>query len=131
MIRYILPWCRKITLQKITETAKRAMNIDTDLLYNAPTLVIPSATEAQLSPNIEYANAACVTENMLLAATDKGIDSVFLWGAAMIINGDEGLRKELNIPSGNKVVCSAAFGYAVEPNVAEKELQMKISVNWA
>ena len=68
---------------------------------------------------------------MLLAATDNGIDSVFLWGAAMIINGDNTLRKELGIPNGNKVVCSAAFGYAVEPNASEKELHMKISANWA
>ena len=34
---YITVVQKKERLQKISETAKRAMNIDTDLLYNAPT----------------------------------------------------------------------------------------------
>ena len=33
-------------------------------------------------PGIEYANAACVLENMVLAATDQKIDSI-LWDGAV------------------------------------------------
>lgn len=118
-------------LKEISQKTAQLLKIDTNPLYNAPTLVIVSATEKQLFPNIEYANAACVTENILLAATDNKIDSVFLWGPAVAINADPELKKILGIPEENKVICSAALGYATDPNMTKKELSIKIPINWA
>lgn len=118
-------------LKRISSGLAKIMKIDTDPLYNAPTLVLVSAAEEQLFPNIEIANAACVIQNMLLAATDAGLDSVYIWGAAVAVQADPELSRNLGIPDGFKAVSSAALGYAQEPDTSEKKLAVTISLNMA
>jgi nitroreductase len=91
--------------------------------------VLVSSSEPKF-PNIQYANIACVIENMLLAATDAGIDSVYLWGPATVIAQNSELRKELGIPDGFTPVSGAALGYAIENNPAEKTLGITLAVNY-
>ena len=69
-------------------------------------------------------------ENMLLAATDSGIDSVYLWGSVTAIAGSPELKKELGIPDKYTPISGAALGYAPESNPAEKELGITLSVNY-
>ncbi|MCC8122404.1 MAG: nitroreductase family protein [Oscillospiraceae bacterium] len=117
-------------LAKINRAAQEAFKMDREVLYGAPTLVLVSVSEQQKAPNIQYANVACVVENMLLAATDIGIDCVYLWGAANVIAGNAALCKELGLPDGFKPVSAAALGYAVGGTPAEKGLGITLAVNY-
>ena len=76
--------------------------------------------------DLEYANAACVLENMALAATDMGIDNIIWGGAAAVVAQNDEFRKRLGIPEGFKPVLCASFGYASAEEEPKKHV---ISVN--
>lgn len=80
-------------------------------LYGAPTLVV-LASKKSILPGIEYTNAGCVIQNMMLAATDLGIDSIYLWMSMYGINGEPDLIKRLGFPEGFTCVGTMALGYA-------------------
>lgn len=65
-------------------------------------------------PGIDYANAACVLENMVPAATDQGVNSLIWGGAATAVNQNGLLKKLLEIPDGFKPLLCASFGYAAK-----------------
>jgi len=119
----------KAILGKITKAIQTAFKMDRDALYGAPVLVIVSSSEPKF-PNIQYANTGCIIENILLAATDLGIDNIYLWGPANVIAKAPELLKELGIPEGFTPVSAAALGYAAEGNSAEKEMDVTLSVNY-
>jgi Nitroreductase len=98
-------------------------------LYGAPTLIIISGKPHEKFPHAELANAACIIENMALAATDLGIGSVYLWGILSAFNADKELLKELNLPEGFIPVSSIALGHPTEPLTTEKELKQTIKIN--
>ncbi len=80
-------------------------------IYGAPTLIVLAGGDSIL-PDIEYTNAGCVLQNMLLAATDLGIDSVYLWMPMFGINEDPELKQRLGFPEGFRCIGTAALGYA-------------------
>ena len=110
-------------------TAEAFEKPDLKPLYGAPTLVIVSSKKHSRIPNIEYANAACIIENMLLAATDLGLGSVFLWGFIGPLNASPDILNKLDIPEGFTPVSGVALGYPAEPLDDEKELKKTISMN--
>lgn len=67
------------TSDSVYKMRKVRKNMD----FGARTLIMLSSKPTML-PGIEYANAACVLENMVLAATDQKIDSI-LWAAATVV----------------------------------------------
>lgn len=95
--------------------------------YGAPTAVIVSAKKSETA-NIEYANVACIVENMSLAATDLGLGSVYLWGFILALNLNEDLLNELNLPEGFVPISAIALGYPTE-ELTEKELTQTIGLN--
>ena len=54
-------------LGSISKTAQNTMDVKHNVLYDAPVLVIVSAFKEQKAPNIEFSNAACIIENMIIA----------------------------------------------------------------
>ena len=76
------------------------------------TMVLVSTVKAGLPPEMAYANVGIVVENMVIAATSLGIDSVILGGAPAIVSQNEAMVKELGIPEGFTPVLGALFGYA-------------------
>ena len=98
-------------------------------LYGAPTLIIISGKPHEKFPHAELANAACIIENMALAATDLGIGSVYLWGILSAFNADKELLKTLNLPEGFIPASSIALGYPTESLTTEKELKQTIKIN--
>lgn len=116
-------------LAKITKSVQSAFKADNDALYGAPVLIVVSSSAPKF-PNTQYANAACVVENMLLAATDLGVDSIYLWGAVTVIAQSAELLKELGIPSGFTPISAAGLGYAAASNPAEKKAEITLSVNY-
>ena len=87
---------------------------DFEALYKAPLLVVISSKPDIADGKIGTANAACIIENMCLAATDLGIGSVYIMGASMAIAKNEELLGKLHIPEGFIPLSSVALGYPVE-----------------
>lgn len=108
-----------------SEVVFQATHIRKNMDFGAPTLILISSTPAMM-PGIEYANAACVLENMVLAATDQKIDSIIWGGASVAVKQSTALKELLRIPAGYEPVLCASFGYAKE-EVSPKE--HAISVN--
>ena len=94
--------------------------------FGAKTMLLVSSAKTMLPPEMEYANVGIVIENMIIAATSLGIDSVILGGAPSIIAQDDNLVKELGIPEGFKPVLGAFLGYAKEE---EQPKEHTIAVN--
>ena len=90
----------------------KKMGVRKNTDFGAKTLILVSSASGMLPPEMEYANVGIVVENMVIAATSLGIDSVILGGAPAIVAQDEKLVRELLIPEGFKPVLGALFGYA-------------------
>jgi nitroreductase len=118
----------KEILGRISNTIKQMMKREGDAIYAAPTLVIISSKEP-MAPGIDYTNAACIAENMMLTATDANVGSVLIWGPAMAIEADSSLKEAIAIPEGYKPLFSVAFGYPAKDDDKEKELKVKITMN--
>ena len=95
-----------------SEMFAKRMGVKRDMDFGARTLLFVSTTTEGLHPEMAYANVGIVVENMVLAATDLGIDTVILGGAPRIIVEDEALMKDLGIPAGMKPVLGICLGYA-------------------
>ncbi len=110
-------------LKKISAGVKAAvpgMKVE-DPIYGAPTVVIVSSGPNERMPTIGDFNAGCILENMMIAATDIGVGSVFMMSTVLAFS-DKKLAEELKIPAGFKPLAAVALGYADEP-VAPKELK--------
>lgn len=118
----------KEIIKRISASIMQMMNREGDPLYGAQTLILVSSQEAQ-APGIDYTNASCVMENMLLAGADLGIGSVIVWGIAMAVEADKSLRDALAIPEGFHGLIGACFGYAADAVQNEKDLAVKIQLN--
>lgn len=117
-------------LDKITKVAANVFgNPKMKPFYGAPTVVVVSGKANEKAPNVEIANAACIIENMALAATSIGLGSVYLWGFLASFSADKELLKELDLPEGFVPVSAIALGYPTEPLAKEKELKQTISIN--
>ena len=90
----------------------KRMGVKKNTDFGARTMVIVSSKSDMIPPEMEFANVGIVIENMVLAATSLGIDSVILGGAPSIIAQNADMVKELGIPEGFKPALGALFGYA-------------------
>ena len=102
----------------VSEMVSKMFGRKVDKNFGAPTMIIVSAKPGMM-PGMEYANAACVLENMLIAATGMGIDNIIWGGGAAVAAQSEELMKRLSIPEGFKPVLCASFGYAVNDEPAK------------
>lgn len=118
----------KEILKRISTNLKQMMNSENSPLYGVPTLILLSSNELPV-PNMEYSNAACILENMMLAAADQGIGSVIIWGTALAVEADEGLKEVLSIPDGFRAIVGAGFGYSTDTEQQAKELKVTIQLN--
>lgn len=96
-----------------------------DKNFGAPTMIFVSSKPTIIS-GIEYANAACVLENMAIAATSLGIDNIIWGGAASAVAQSEELLNDLQIPEEYKPLLCISLGYAKENEVSKTH---KISFN--
>lgn len=119
-----------ITVVQNEDILKQIMNATSDFIskifgyrkemdFGAKTLIVVSGLEGMV-PEMEYANAGCIVENMLLAATDMGIDNIVWAGASAVIGQSDDFKKQLGIPEGFKPLLCASFGYAVNKEESKK-----------
>ena len=85
-----------------------------DPFYGAPLAVFVATKARPSSPNVEYANAACIVEHMHLAATALGLGAVYIWGCLGAIRADAELKAKLGIPEGFEPVSAIAVGHAAD-----------------
>ena len=105
-----------VLLEKINEAATEALlklGVQKNADYGAKTLILVSSTPVH-RPGTDHANAGIVIENMVLAATSLGIDSVILGAAPAAVAQDRELLKALEIPDGFVPLLGAFFGYGTE-----------------
>ena len=107
----------------LSQAAREFMKREDDPLYGAPLLILVSAKPA-MPPTIEFQNTGTIMENMMLAATDLGLGSVYLMGAIAALRGRPELVEQLGLPEGFVPIAAAALGRpaekAVERMPAEK-----------
>ena len=107
------PETLKLIAEAASDVVYQAIHVRKNMDFGAPILILVSSTSAMM-PGIEYANAAYVLENMVLAAADQKIDSIIWGGAAVAIKQSTTLKELLHIPAGYEPVLCASFGYATE-----------------
>ncbi|QQO07852.1 nitroreductase family protein [Breznakiella homolactica] len=117
-------------LDTVAQAGRQMMHSDTNPLYNATALVVVSASAEQKFPGIEYANAGCIVENMLLAAADLGIDSVYIWGVSVGMAENRELWEKMGVPEGFRPVSAAALGYGTDSGATGKELSVSLATNY-
>ena len=101
-----------------------------DFVYGAQTLVIVASRTDEGKPNTSRADSANVINNMLMAATDIGIQSVFLYTPLFGLEANPDLLNDLNLPEGYNPVASAAFGYASNGEPEGRLLEDRIEISW-
>lgn len=84
--------------------------------YDAPLLfVITTKTSSQFGER----DASAAAENIMVEANSLGIGSVYIMGAALKLNGNDALRKELEIASDQTIQVIVSLGYPKERVEAE------------
>lgn len=63
------------------------------------TAVFVSATKIS-DDHIEYCNAACIIENMLLQAAAPGLGGTYFWDCLRKLRANEAVLKKLQLPDG-------------------------------
>ena len=111
-------------LEKLKAAAGR------DLMYGATVLIIVSSPELAMAPEVETSNGGCVTENMLLAATDLGLGSIYLWGPVMIMKQHPELLEDLHLPEGYHPVAAMGLGVPAEAVAPCKAWDLANPVNY-
>lgn len=91
-----------------------------DPFYGASLLMIVSTTDLS-DDHIEYANAACIIENILLEATFLGLGSTYIWGCLRKLRNNQELLELLSLPEGSEILSAVAVGHPEEPLKERKE----------
>lgn len=121
----------KDLIGRISKAAAALRGLDTDPLYGVPCLVVVSiGTVEGLPPNYEYCNAACIAENMLLAATDVGLGSVYLTAPPAGLAASPALAEEAGIPVEYTAYAAVGLGYAAEDSDTMKPMENRIPTNY-
>ncbi len=120
------------TLGKIADAIKQAFNKpDMKPFYEAPTLILVSALKQKgLFPSAEYGNAACIIDNIHVAAVDIGLGSVNLW---TFVNPIITLIDQLELPEDFVPIAGIGIGYPADPIEAEvhnKNKSLRINCNF-
>ena len=110
-------------VDKFTALArKQSGDAQTDPAHGAGALIVVSGKRPNMP--VENANAACMIENMLLAATDLKLGSLYVFGAIHSLCGslqEHDFRKLLNLPDEFTPLGSVAVGYSAEKFEPRKE----------
>lgn len=103
-------------LTALSKVTADFMKREGDPLYGAPILILISAKPG-MPPTIEYQNTGTIIENMMLAATDSGLGSVYLMGSIAALKTDPGLVAKLELPEGFVPIAAMALGHPDIPAV--------------
>jgi nitroreductase len=106
-IQYMNEKSKEIMINSEDEMISNAGKGNVNLFYNAPTLIIVSGKENEISAKVDCAAAI---ENMLLAAESLEIGGVWIGMLRFFISDNKEVKK-LNIPDGYRPLYAVALGY--------------------
>lgn len=89
-------------------------NVNAYPTYHAPTVIFVLCNRGDADA-LATGNAACIVENMCLAATELGLGSVYLMGICRELRESAQAAALLKIPADFCLVSAIAVGYPVEP----------------
>lgn len=90
-----------------------------NLTYGAKTLIVVSSLPSH-RVGTDYVNSGIVIENMVLAATDLGIDSCIMGAPIAALAENAELLRSVEMPEGYAPIIGAVFGYATEDEQAHE-----------
>lgn len=99
-------------------------NVRRNMNFGAKTYIIVSSINPT---NMEYVNAGCIVENMILAATSLNINTVMMAAPTRSIADKSELLSKLGIPNGYVPLLSSLFGYAKEDELPKVH---QITINY-
>ena len=102
------------------------MGVKKNVNFGAKTMILVSTNPESLPYEMACVNVGIVVENMVLAATSIGVDSVILGGVPRAIAPNVDIVKSLGIPKGFTPILGAFFGYATSDEPAKDH---SISIN--
>lgn len=104
----------KDMLEKIDRYAADKMgNPQYHPLYGAPLLIIFSIKDPG-NEKVTAADVGCILQNMALAATEEGVGHCDIYGATVMLDQNEELKRELGIPEGYTALGSMILGQTNE-----------------
>ena len=96
-------------------------------LYNAPTGILVCVPGEPVA-DVNWMNAACVMENILLAATDMGLGSTFIMGAVAAMRQNPDICAAAKVPEGFVPVCMAIVGHSAAELTKREETTEKFTL---
>ena len=111
-------------------TYERIMSRTGNLYYNTPCMMVIPITKAEPA-GAELFDCGIVSENIALAATSLGIDSLICGLAAFSFMGEKGIefKQRLGFPENYEIGIAVLLGYAENPGGTPHELDLnKITV---
>lgn len=115
-------------MEQLNQATAEFMKRDNKALYGAPVLILVSGKPG-IPPVIECHNAGTIIENMLLAATDLGLGSVYIMGAVAALNTKPDLVAQLNLPDGFVPVAAMALGHPADA-LTVRDATQKIDISY-
>jgi nitroreductase len=100
-----------------------------DIYYGAGAVFVVSSAKQPLEA-LAYASASCIVQNILLAATDIGLGSVYIFGTAAGFANAPELIGEAGIPDGYAPVASAAVGYPTDEQASLPKRERSVAVGY-
>lgn len=95
------------------ESLFKMMNVRKNMDFGAKTLIIVSSEKLEYASGMDFVNAGCIVENMILAATALNINTVMMAAPTRAIASEAALLRKLGIPENYSPLLCASFGYAV------------------
>ena len=96
--------------------------------YGAPTLVVISSTPNENSDAIPFANASCIAQNMMVEANDLGVNSLYMMGVPLFIQGNVELLEKLNLPDGHTPLVVVGLGHDKDDVEVVKEERLAYEI---
>lgn len=87
-----------------------ALGVNKSMNYGAKTLIVISSLPPHRE-GMDYANGGIIIENMVLAATELGVDSCIMGAPIAALAGSRELCEAVGIPEGFKPLVGSVFGY--------------------
>ncbi len=116
-------------LEENTQLIYARMGLKMDGIYNAPTLIIVTVKKLEGAfQKAQYCSAACIIENMLIAATEMELGNIFLTGVATALNENEVLLRKIGIPEDYEAVGAMAVGKTEEEETKRQLSPLRIAV---
>ena len=113
-------------LEKLNDLSAQATgNPDMRPTYGAPTLIYV-CMKADTGDLLAGANVGCIMENMMLAAAEQGLGSVYLFGVCRMLEGNADADALIGLPEGFRAISAAAVGVPAEKAAAREVVKNKI-----